>query len=274
MASTRKPKAALFKQHEGGETVSKPQSAVAKREQFMESEERRNQHQPVISNAQKIKLESLHTFDPLTDNQKAFFDAYNRGDYFMGLFGSPGTGKTFCAMYKALGEVLDKSNPFKKLVVVRSCVQTRDVGFLPGNIEEKAEIYEMPYKEICTTLFDNPLAWDRLKEQHLARFITTTAIRGISLDESVILVDESQSMTWHELSTILTRVGYRSKIIFSGDWKQNDLIKSRNDVSGLQEFLKVARSMNEFTEFQFTTDDIVRSSLVKSFIIACEQHGY
>lgn len=272
MVTARKSKAALF--HGDGTSAPAQKSAVKKREEFIEQEDRRNQHQPVISNALKIKLDHLHTFEPLTDHQKEFFDAYARGDYFMGLFGSPGTGKTFCAMYKALGEVLDKSNPFKKLVVVRSCVQTRDVGFLPGNIEEKAEIYEMPYKEICTTLFDNPLAWDRLKEQHLARFITTTAIRGISLDESVIVVDECQSMTWHELSTILTRVGYRSKIIFSGDWKQNDLIKSRNDVSGLIEFLNVARSMNEFTEFTFTTDDIVRSSLVKSFIVACEQHGY
>lgn len=272
MATTRKSKAALF-QHDGSPAPT-TKSAVSKRESMLEQEERKNQHQPVVSNALKIKLDHLHTFEPLTENQGKFFDAYSRGDYFMGLFGSPGTGKTFCAMYKALEEVLDKTNPFKQLVVVRSCVQTRDVGFLPGNIEEKAEIYEMPYKEICTTLFDRSDAWERLKEQHLARFITTTAIRGISLDEAVIVVDECQSMTWHELSTIITRVGYRSKIIFSGDWKQNDLIKSRNDVSGLLEFLNVARSMNEFSEFTFTTDDIVRSSLVKSFIVACEQHGY
>lgn len=272
MVTAKKSKAALF--HGDGSQAPTSKSAVSKRDDFLEQEERKNQHQPSVSNALKIKLDHLHTFEPLTDNQRNFFEAYKRGDYFMGLFGSPGTGKTFCAMYKALEEVMEKSNPFKRLVVVRSCVQTRDVGFLPGNIEEKAEIYEMPYKEICGTLFDRPDAWDRLKEQHLARFITTTAIRGISLDEAVIVVDECQSMTWHELSTIITRVGYRSKIIFSGDWKQNDLIKSRNDVSGLIEFLKVARSMNEFSEFTFTTDDIVRSSLVKSFIVACESHGY
>jgi len=221
----------------------------------------------------KLRIDDLKTFTPLTENQKLFFEAYKRGDYFMGLFGSPGVGKTFLAVLKSLEEVLDKSNSFDKIVVVRSAVQVRDQGFVPGDLEEKMQIYETPYVEICNTLFGRPDAWQRLKEQGHARFISTTAIRGISIDDAIIIVDECQSMTWHELSSVITRTGHRSKIIFVGDLKQNDLVKSRNDVSGLQDFLRVAETMSEFTRINFTSEDIVRSSLVKSFIVACERLG-
>lgn len=228
---------------------------------------------PVKSNQLRIRIDDLKTFQPLTENQRLFFDAYKRGDYFIGLFGSPGVGKTFLALLKGLEEVLDKSNSFDKIVVVRSAVQVRDQGFVPGDLDEKMQIYEQPYKEICQTLFDRSDAWERLKEQGHARFISTTAIRGISIDDAIIIVDECQSMTWHELSSVITRTGHRSKIIFVGDLKQNDLVKTRNDVSGLQEFLNVAGTMNEFTRINFTSEDIVRSSLVKSFIVACEKLG-
>jgi predicted ribonuclease YlaK len=241
--------------------------------QRVENNENEEYRQPSVSNSLKIKLDHLKTFDALTENQQKFFDAYKRGDYFIGLFGSPGVGKTFLAMYRGLEEVLDRTNPFKQIVVVRSAVQVRDQGFVPGSLDEKMEIYETPYKEISETLFGRSDAWDRLKEQGYARFISTTAIRGISIDDAIILVDESQSMTFHELSSVISRVGHRSKIIFIGDLKQNDLIKSKNDVSGLKEFLNVARHMDEFSEITFTPDDIVRSSLVKSFIVACDKLG-
>jgi predicted ribonuclease YlaK len=169
--------------------------------------------------------------------------------------------------------VLDRNNPFKQVVVVRSAVQVRDQGFVPGTLEEKMEIYEVPYKEISETLFGRSDAWERMKEQGYTRFISTTAIRGISIDDAIIIVDESQSMTFHELSSVMSRVGHRSKIMFIGDLKQNDLIKSKYDVSGLNEFLQVARHMDEFTEITFTPNDIVRSSLVKSWILACEKVG-
>ena len=269
---TRNKKAALF--HDAGLNDQKPNnSAIAKRFDAVEQDEHKIKHQPSVSHTLKIKLDHLKTFEPLTPNQGRFFDAYKAGDYMIGLLGSAGVGKTFIAMYKALEEVLDKSNSFKRVVVVRSCVMTRDVGFLPGSIDEKQEIYEQPYKEICTTLFDRPDAWDRLKEGGHARFISTTAIRGISIDDAIIVVDECQNMSWQELNTIITRIGYRSKIIFCGDWKQNDLIKSKYDTSGLVEFLNVARKMSEWSEFEFNRDDIVRSSLVKSWVIACEETG-
>jgi predicted ribonuclease YlaK len=243
------------------------------REEFIENSEQTTRHQPV-SNSLKIKLDHMLTFEALTSNQQKFFDAYRQGDYFIGLYGSPGVGKTFLALYRGLEEVLDKTNPFKQLVVVRSAVQTRDQGYVPGTVDEKMEIYETPYKEICETLFKRPDAWDRLKEQGHARFISTTAIRGISIDDAIIVVDESQSMTFHELSSVISRVGHRSKIIFIGDLKQNDLLKSKYDVSGLKEFLQVAESMKEYTQITFTPDDIVRSSLVKSWIVACDKLGF
>lgn len=248
-------------------------TAAQKREEVIDGEDYKYQHQPV-SNGLKIKLDHLRTFDPLTENQAKFFEMYRGGGYFIGLFGSPGVGKTFLAMYRAIEEVLAKDNPFKQVVVVRSLVQLREIGHLPGNLEEKQEIYELPYKEICGTLFGRPDAWDRLKEQGHARFISTTAIRGISIDDSIIIVDEIQNCNWSEINTIVSRVGHRSKIIFCGDFKQTDLIKSNKDTSAFHDFRKVATSMSAFQEVYFTPNDIVRSSLVRDWIIACEQNGY
>lgn len=272
MATTRKSKAALF--HNDGNSEQK-QSGASKREQFIDTDERRNQHQPVVSNSLRIKLDHLKSFSALTDNQKIFFDAYGRGDYFIGLFGSAGVGKTFCAAYKALEEVLSKDNPFKQVVFVRSAVQTRDQGHVPGTLEEKESIFTLPYLEICSTLFGRVDAWDRLKEAGHVRFISTTAIRGISIDDSIIIVDEAQSMSYHEIDSVITRCGNRSKIIFAGDYRrQNDLNKNRHDVTGLPDFLKIARNMKDYTEINFTTDDIVRSSLVRDWIVSSEEMGY
>ena len=250
--------------------ASNRKTALSRKEDIFDADETTSRPP---SNSLKIKLDHLRGFEPLTENQARFFEMYRGGGYFIFLLGSPGTGKSFVAAYKALEEVLDKSNPFKQLVIIRSAVQTRDVGFLPGSLEEKSELYEMPYIEICDILFGRTDAYERLKEQKYIRFLTTTAIRGISLDDAVIVVDEVQNMTWGELSTVLSRVGHRSKIIFCGDKFQNDLVKNKNDQSGLSQFLDVARSMKAYQEVVFTPQDIVRSSLVRDFIIACHEKG-
>ena len=237
---------------------------------FDDVQETVKQNTPPASNRIKMRIEDLKTFSPLTDNQRAFFDAYKMGDYFMMLSGSAGTGKSFIALYKALEEVMCRGNSFNQVLIIRSAVQTRDVGYLKGSLEEKTSIYEDPYIQIASTLFGKKDAYQRLKEQGYVEFMTTTAIRGMSLDNSVVIVDECQSMTYHELSTVITRVGHQSKIIFVGDTKQNDLIKKSTDVSGLPQFIQVADTMPEFTRIHFTPNDIVRSGLVKSWIMAEE----
>ena len=221
-----------------------------------------------VNNSLKIRIDDLKTFEPLTENQKLFFEAYKRQDYFVALHGVAGTGKTFCALYKALEEVLDKSNPFKKIIIVRSAVQSREIGHLPGDVSEKMEIYQQPYRQICETLFDRKDAWDRLEEQGYISFISTSFIRGMSFDDAIIIVDECQNMTWEEINTVMTRVGHRSKIIWCGDYRQTDLNKKKNDISGLSKFLDIGKLMNSHTRIEFTTDDIVRSSLVKDWIMA------
>ena len=210
----------------------------------------------------RIKIDDLKTFDPLTENQKIFFDAYKRQDYFIALHGVAGTGKTFCALYKALEEVLDRNNPFQKIIVVRSAVQSREIGHLPGDVHEKMEIYQQPYRQICETLFGRRDAWDRLEEQGHIEFISTSFIRGMSFD------DECQNLSFEEIDTVMTRVGYRSKIIWCGDYRQTDLNKKKNDVSGILKFFDIAYHMAAFTRVEFTVEDIVRSSLVKDYIIA------
>ena len=226
------------------------------------------------SNRLKLRLDDLKTIKPLTDNQKLFFDSYSVGEYFMMLSGSAGTGKSFIALYKSIEEVMDKGNSFNQVLIVRSAVQTRDVGFLKGSLEEKVSIYEDPYIQICSTLFGKKDAYTRLKEQGYIDFTTTTAVRGMSFDNSIVILDEMQNCTFQELDTIVTRIGHQSKIIFVGDLSQNDLLKKSTEVTGLPNFIKIAETMDAFCHIQFTSDDIVRSSLVKQYIIAKEKLGF
>ena len=220
------------------------------------------------TNRLKLRLDDMKTFQPLTENQNKFFQAYKQGDYFIALHGVAGTGKTFSALYKAIEEVLDRSNTFEKIIVVRSAVQSREIGHLPGTIDEKMDIYQQPYRQICETLFGRKDAWDRLEEQGHIEFISTSFIRGMSFDNAIIIVDEMQNMTFEEIDTVMTRVGNQSKIIWCGDYRQTDLNKKKNDVSGLLKFFDIAYHMGAFTRIEFTPDDIVRSSLVKDYILA------
>ena len=219
----------------------------------------------------KFKPTDLEVFEPLTENQRLFFEAYDRGDYFVMLTGSAGTGKSFIAMYKGIQEVLSREKSFNKIVIVRSAVQSRDLGFTPGSVEEKMSLYEQPYMQICQQFFGRRNAYEELKEQHKIEFISTSFIRGMSFDDAIIMVDECQNLNWEELSTIMTRVGYRSKIIFCGDYRQTDLYRKNSDKSGLGKFHRIAKMMNAFTNIEFTTDDIVRSSLVKDFLDAVDK---
>jgi phosphate starvation-inducible protein PhoH len=183
------------------------------------------------------------------------------------LHGVAGTGKTFISMYKALEEVLDPETDFERLVVVRSAVPSRDIGHLPGDEKEKTEVYTLPYVEICEDLFNHIQPFVRLQEQKSIHFLITSFVRGITLDNSIIIVDECQNMTDMELNSIMTRIGKNSKIIFCGDFRQTDLYK-KNDMSGLQKFIAIADMMPSFKTVEFSVNDIVRSKLVKEYIIA------
>jgi predicted ribonuclease YlaK len=210
---------------------------------------------------------------PMTDNQELAFESWEDG-YNLMLHGIAGTGKTFLALYFALSSVLDKDTPYHKVFIVRSTVPSRDMGFLPGTQKEKMAVYEGPYTTICTKLFGRGDAYNVLKTRDNIEFISSSFLRGETFDNCILLVDECQNMGSQELHTIMTRVGENCKIIFCGDVKQDDLTSERKkEVSGLREFMPIIRSMDEFDFVEFVAADIVRSDLVKSYIIARDKLG-
>lgn len=207
---------------------------------------------------------SLIDISPMTDTQKEFFTKY-KDDKSQVLLGYPGTGKTFMALYKAFEEINDPKSEYHRIVIVRSAVPTRDVGFLPGTLAEKGEVYELPYKSICTELFGRGDAYDILKKHRNIEFITTSFIRGLTLDRSIIIVDEFQNMTAHEADSVITRVGNWSKIMLCGDILQRDLTKGSE--RNIESVLNVLRKMDNIFDFtEFGENDIVRSGLVGDYI--------
>lgn len=183
------------------------------------------------------------------------------------LHGAAGTGKTFISVYKALEEMMNNRSSFEKVVIVRSVVPSREIGHLPGDEKEKTDVYLAPYKAICKDLFNTDQAYERLVEQKNIEFLITSFVRGITIDKAIIIVDECQNMNFQELSSIITRVGEGSRILFCGDFKQTDLNK-KHDQSGLKDFVQIINRMPSFRNIEFDVEDIVRSNLVKEFIVA------
>lgn len=217
------------------------------------------------TNAQPWNHFSLKEIKPLTPHQEDTFDAFHSGKHLL-LHGVAGTGKTFISMYLALKEVL-QSNRYKQIVIVRSVVPSRDVGFMPGNLKEKIKVYEDPYRVICDDLFARGDGYEILKQKRLIEFTTTSFLRGMTFDNSIIIVDESQNLNLGELDTVMTRVGENCRIMFCGDFRQSDLIRA-DERKGLLTFMKILDKMSCFEKIEFGKEDIVRSQLVKNYIIS------
>jgi len=222
--------------------------------------------------------EYLVDIDPLTDNQRKLFDSYADQKHLVA-YGCAGTGKTFITLYNALREVLDERTPFEKIYLVRSLVATREIGFLPGSYDDKSDIYQIPYKNMVKYMFqlssdaEFEMLYGNLKSQETIKFWSTSFLRGTTLDNSIIIVDEFQNMSYHELDSIITRVGENSKIMFCGDASQSDLQKT-NERNGIVDFMTVLRKMPSFDIIEFGVEDIVRSGLVKEYIIAKMDAGF
>ena len=218
-----------------------------------------------------INSDMMVDIKPLTKSQEKFFDAYKKGKNVFA-YGAAGTGKTFIGLYLALKDVLDQMTPYENVYVVRSLVSTREIGFLPGDHEDKSFLYQIPYKHMVKYMFEMSddsefeMLYGALKGQDTIKFWSTSFIRGTTLDNAIILVDEMQNLNFHELDSIITRVGENSKIIFCGDASQSDLTKT-NERNGILEFMKIISAMDQdFESIEFGLDDIVRSGLVRKYL--------
>jgi len=225
-----------------------------------------------------INLDHLKVIEPLTENQEKVFESYGEGKNLV-LHGAAGTGKTFISLYLALQQVLDPSTPYEKVYMVRSLVPTREIGFLPGDHEDKSNLYQIPYKNMVKYMFEMPddnafeSLYDNLRSQETVSFWSTSFIRGVTMDRCIIIVDEFSNLNFHELDSIVTRVGEDSKIIFSGDYSQSDLVKS-NERTGVLDFMKILQSMPSFDCIEFGIEDIVRSGLVREYLISKINLGF
>jgi phosphate starvation-inducible PhoH-like protein/PhoH-like ATPase len=232
--------------------------------QYRESSKKRKAKRPQQP-SEKISFNINH-IQPLTNNQKLTFREYNAGKHLM-LHGIAGTGKSFLSMYLSLNQVLSENSPYKKIVIIRTVVPTRDVGFLPGNAKEKTKVYEAPYQAICTELFGRGDAYEYLKARGVIEFMSTSFVRGITLSDCIVIVDEMQNANGHELDSVITRVGNNCRVIFSGDFRQSDFTRD-TDKNGLHTFIEIIKSIRDFSLIEFDVEDIVRSQLVKEYIIA------
>ena len=219
-----------------------------------------------------IDASYLVPIKPLTNNQKTAFTQYNEGKNLL-LHGAAGTGKTFITLYLALQQVLDENTPYDKIYIVRSLVPTREIGFLPGDHEDKSALYQIPYKNMVRYMFSMPddnsfeMLYDNLRAQETISFWSTSFIRGVTLDNAIVVVDEFSNLNFHELDSMITRIGEESKIMFCGDITQSDLTRE-NDKSGISDFIRILEQMKEFACIEFDINDIVRSGLVKSYLIS------
>lgn len=234
---------------------------------------------PAKAMRRKKPINSDHLIDikPLTENQERVFEAYSKNKNLF-LCGAAGTGKSFITIYLALKEILSANTPYEKLYIVRSLVPTREIGFLPGTHDDKSNLYQIPYKNMVRYMFKMPnddafeKLYENLKSQETISFWSTSFLRGTTLDNAIILIDEMQNLNFHELDSIITRVGVDSKIIFCGDTAQSDLVKA-NERTGIHDFMRIINDMEEFENFEFGLQDIVRSGLVKSYLISKHNLG-
>jgi phosphate starvation-inducible protein PhoH len=234
------------------------------------SRRQKRQQEVEVENILNKKF-AMKRITPMTKNQEKVVKAYQNGSHIANI-GSAGTGKTYLSMALAIEDVLENEN-YDQLIIIRSAVQSREQGFMPGSLTEKMGYYETPYQDIVNDLFGRGDAYQILKGKGMVKFMSTSFVRGLTFDNAIIIVDECQNMTYQELDTVITRVGESSKIIFCGDMKQDDLkiSKHRADVSGLKDFIRVISKMDGFAVIEFTTDDIVRSGLVREYLIAKER---
>lgn len=231
---------------------------------------KKNLDQPKMDNSFKLK-----SIIPLTDTQKKIFNEFDQAKNLV-LMGTAGTGKTFCSMYLALKSIIDNKNTNagpNKILIIRSVVSSRDVGFLPGTLKEKLSVYEAPYKAIFSELLGRGDAWEILKTKGVVDFVSTSYLRGTSINDSFIIMDEFQNCNLSELDTIMTRVGKNSRMIFCGDLEQTDLLKSKFDVTGLPKFVSIIEQMKSFNIEEFGVEDIVRSGIVREYILAKRSLG-
>lgn len=254
-------------------SVNRRKTRTKKDEKIIVLENHLRANSVAIAEGAKKKTFTLHdlkSVKPLTFSQQRMFESYFDGNNIVAS-GSAGTGKSFIACYLALTDVLNKTSKQKRIIIVRSAVPSREIGFTPGDENEKMAPYEAPYRDIFTDLLGKWDAYDTLKDTKVLDFYSTSFVRGLTWDDAVIIIDEMQSCNFHEIASVLTRCGDNSKVIAIGDNAQNDLIYKKNDTSGMPRFLRVAEKMNDFDIINFQREDIVRSKFVKSFILACEE---
>jgi phosphate starvation-inducible PhoH-like protein len=209
-----------------------------------------------------IKKKSKEKF--LSENQKKYYDLLV-GNQITICSGPAGVGKSYIAMKAALDLLSDPLTPYEKIIIVRPAVEAEEkLGSLPGNVEEKLDPYIFPSYYLMNKIIGKE-AREKLKQIDVIEVFALAYMRGMNIDNSILIFEEAQNSTPNQMKLLLTRIGFNSKFFISGDLEQTDRYKDKKQ-SGLWDAIEKFKDINDVGVFEFDNQDVVRNPLISKIL--------
>ncbi|NBU82906.1 MAG: PhoH family protein [Flavobacteriaceae bacterium] len=209
-----------------------------------------------------IKKKTKEKF--LSENQKKYYELLTNNQITI-CSGPAGVGKSYIAMKAALDLLSDPSTPYEKIIIVRPAVEAEEkLGSLPGNVEEKLDPYIFPSYYLMNKIIGKE-AREKLKHIDVIEVFALAYMRGMNIDNSILIFEEAQNSTPNQMKLLLTRIGFNSKFFISGDLEQTDRYKDKKH-SGLWDAIEKFKDLNDVGVFEFDNQDVVRNPLISKIL--------
>ena len=205
----------------------------------------------------------------LSESQKEYYDILKENEITV-CTGPAGVGKSYIAMKAAVELLMDANNSYEKLIIVRPAVEAEEkLGSLPGNLEEKLDPYIFPSYYLLNKIIGKE-AREKLKENDIIEVFALAYMRGMNIDNSILIFEEAQNSTPSQMKLLLTRIGFNSKFFISGDIEQTDRYKDKTQ-SGLYDAVNRFQDMNGIGTFAFENKDVIRNPLISKILNRYDQ---